>query len=83
MRYFFLPGIIGGQLGSGHGREMIGSARPQSGTHTPVWMPVADLLQKPIRPRRVARLVVKAIKEGWPEEMLKLDDSSSARPGVG
>ncbi|MDQ5852668.1 MAG: NUDIX domain-containing protein [Chloroflexota bacterium] len=83
MQYFFLAGIIGGEFGTGHGREMTGRARPESGTYTPVWMPVAELLQKRIRPRRVARLVVKAIKEGWPEEMLKLDDSSSARPGVG
>ena len=66
-QYYYLAEISGGSFGSGNGVEMT-SPPPERGTYQPLWMPVPDLLEKPVKPRELAELVVRAFHEGWPEE---------------
>jgi 8-oxo-dGTP diphosphatase len=65
-QYYYLVDGIGGTFGAGTGEEMI-HPKPEKGTYQPVWMPVAQLLNQPIKPRQMAELLVRFVKEGWPE----------------
>jgi 8-oxo-dGTP diphosphatase len=65
-QYYFLVDAIGGKFGSGTGEEM-DHPRSEKGTYQPVWMPVAQVLDQPVKPREMAELLVHFVKEGWPE----------------
>jgi hypothetical protein len=41
---------------------------PGRGTYRPMWMPLAELLDQPVKPRQMAEMVVRFATEGWPEE---------------
>jgi 8-oxo-dGTP diphosphatase len=75
-QYYFLVDVIGGTFGSGTGEEM-NHPKPEKGTYQPVWMPVAQLLDQPIKPRQMAELLVRFVKEGWPEETVVFQETSS------
>ncbi|HEY5271358.1 MAG TPA: NUDIX domain-containing protein [Anaerolineales bacterium] len=64
---YYLVEVTGGTFGSGSGEEMLDSF-PERGTYRPMWMPVAKVLDQPVKPRELAELVVRAVKEGWPEQ---------------
>jgi len=66
-QYYYLVDVIGGMFGTGTGEEM-NHPKPEKGTYRPVWMPVAQLLDQPIKPREMAELLVRFVKEGWPDE---------------
>jgi len=66
-QYYFLVQTIGGTFGTGTGEELI-RPLPIKGTYQPLWTPVRDLLDLPVQPREMAELVVRSLKEGWPEE---------------
>lgn len=70
-QYYYLVDAIEGMFGAGTGEEM-NHVNPEKGTYQPVWMPVSQLLDQPIRPRRIAELLVRFVKEGWPEEPVKI-----------
>jgi 8-oxo-dGTP diphosphatase len=65
-QYYYLVEAVGGQFGTGKGEEMQ-HPRPKKGTYRPIWMPVEDLLNLPVLPRRFAEILVKAHSTGWPE----------------
>jgi 8-oxo-dGTP diphosphatase len=65
-QYYYLVEQVGGDFGTGTGEEM-NHPRPKRGTYQPVWVPVKDLLDLPVLPRRFAELVVKARCAGWPD----------------
>jgi hypothetical protein len=69
LQHFFRATAVGGRFGAGTGAEM--TAKPQSarGSHTPVWLPVADLPQLPVRPTALARALA---MRPWPREPLTL-----------
>jgi 8-oxo-dGTP pyrophosphatase MutT (NUDIX family) len=75
-QYYFLVDAIGGTFGSGTGEEML-HPKPEKGTYRPVWMPVAQLLDQPIKPREMAELLVRFVKEGWPKETVVFQETSS------
>jgi len=66
-QYYFLAEITGGTFGSGSGEEML-DPLPERGTYRPMWMPVVELLDQPVKPRELAELVAWYSKEGWPVE---------------
>lgn len=70
-QYYFLVQATGGEFGTGQGEEM-SAPSAQDGTYLPVWMPLATLLEQPIKPREIAELVVRFVKEGWPDEAVML-----------
>lgn len=62
---FFVAEIVGGEFGSGQGKEMRGSTSDR-GTYRPVWLPIAELGEQPVLPRSVATLIARWAREGWP-----------------
>lgn len=69
-QYYYLCSVIGGQFGSGQGPEMIEPFTPESGTYLPVWLPVSELQNYQVLPRRVAEMVQSAQSNGWPDRPL-------------
>jgi ADP-ribose pyrophosphatase YjhB (NUDIX family) len=66
-QYYYLVEVTGGVFGSGEGEEMLNTL-PGRGTYRPMWMPLAELLNQPVKPRQMAEMVVRFATEGWPEE---------------
>ncbi len=65
-QYYYLVEASGGDFGTGTGEEMH-NPLPERGTYLPTWVPVRDLLDLPVLPRSLARLVVQAQTTGWPD----------------
>jgi len=70
----FLAEATGGTFGTGKGEEFNGAHRPLHGTYRPLWMPVAELPGKLVLPAGVAAIAVKALTDGWPEEVAILHE---------
>jgi 8-oxo-dGTP pyrophosphatase MutT (NUDIX family) len=66
-QYYYLVEVTGGIFGSGSGEEMY-DPLPECGTYRSMWMPVAEVLDQPVKPRQLAELVVRGVIEGWPEQ---------------
>jgi 8-oxo-dGTP pyrophosphatase MutT (NUDIX family) len=65
---YFLVEQTGGEFGSGVGEEYTDSdpASPEEGVYVPIWMPVDQLpLYANVYPADLARMVVRAVQEGW------------------
>ena len=73
-QYFFRSTIIGGRFGTGAGKEILGDIEPHRGVYRPIWLPIDALLNQPVRPQSVCRLIVEAVTGGWPDEPLYVDD---------
>ena len=70
---YFLVEQIGGEFGTGTGEEFTHSALndPGSGVYIPIWMTLEELSKhEKVFPVDVAKLVLKSMKEGWPEEAI-------------
>jgi 8-oxo-dGTP diphosphatase len=65
-QYYFLVDAVGGTFGTGTGEEM-NAPRPEKGTYEPVWLPIDRLGDQPIKPPEMAELLIRFVKEGWPE----------------
>jgi 8-oxo-dGTP diphosphatase len=65
-QYYYLAENLEGVFGTGQGKEML-NPLPEKGTYQPVWMPLGELLEHPVRPRSMAEIVLRAQTEGWPE----------------
>jgi 8-oxo-dGTP diphosphatase len=68
---YYLVEQVGGEFGTGIGEEYTDSDpnSPEEGIYIPVWIPVDELiLHANIYPADLARMVVRAVKEGWPED---------------
>jgi len=74
IQYYFTASITGGEFGTGEDPEMTKANSPEVGTYTPVWIPLADVLRRPVHPRSVAQIVVDAGTGGWPRDTIKLVD---------
>ncbi len=66
-QYYYLAEVTGGVFGTGRGEEMLDTL-PGRGTYRPMWMPLAELLDQPVKPREMAEIVVRFSIQGWPEE---------------
>ncbi len=54
---YFRASRVAGRFGTGTGEEMGATAASDTGSHTPVWMPLGDLRRLDVRPRGLATLV--------------------------
>jgi 8-oxo-dGTP diphosphatase len=72
-QYYYLVEATGGEFGTGTGEEMH-HPLPQQGSYQPVWVPVQDLLDLPVLPQLLAKLVVQAQSAGWPDPAPVLQD---------
>lgn len=66
-QYYYRVEVTGGTFGAGTGEEM-NTPRPESGTYQPVWLPVSQILEHPVKPVEMAELLVRFLKVGWPTE---------------
>jgi 8-oxo-dGTP pyrophosphatase MutT (NUDIX family) len=66
-QYYFLAKKLSGEFGTGRGEEY-GEYNPVHGTYQPLWMPLADVSTHNALPRKLADLVIRFVKEGWPAE---------------
>jgi 8-oxo-dGTP pyrophosphatase MutT (NUDIX family) len=65
-QYYYLAETVSGTFGTGRGKEIL-HPHPEKGSYVPVWLPLSGLLDKPVRPRLMAEMVVRAQTAGWPE----------------
>jgi 8-oxo-dGTP pyrophosphatase MutT (NUDIX family) len=68
---YYLVDQTGGEFGTGSGEEYTDADPndPDEGIYIPIWMPIEELpLHPKIFPEEVAKLVVRSVTEGWPEE---------------
>ncbi len=72
-QYYYLAETVGGTFGTGQGYEIL-HPHPEKGTYEPVWVPLGSLLDRQVRPRAMAEIVVRAQAEGWPEPAPILHD---------
>jgi 8-oxo-dGTP diphosphatase len=72
-QYYYLAEGCGGTFGSGQGEELHSPA-PGKGSYLPRWMPVQTLLDEPVMPRGLARLVVEAAQHGWPDQVVEISE---------
>ena len=71
---FWLATVAGGVFGTGTGPAMTGQEPPDRGTYRAVWLPLADLLRRPVHPVRIARELATRGDSSWPVEVLRVDD---------
>jgi 8-oxo-dGTP pyrophosphatase MutT (NUDIX family) len=74
-QYYYLVEVTGGAFGSGKAEELF-DPLPQHGTYRPIWMPISEILDQPVKPRQLAEMVVRAVKEGWLEEPVVFSESN-------
>ena len=73
-QHYYLVETTGGVFGSGRGEEML-HLLPERGTYHPLWMPVSELLEQPVKPRQLPQLVMRALQEGWPEQPVVITEA--------
>ena len=69
---YFLVDRISGEFGSGTGEEFTDADpdHPEEGIYIPIWMPIDELPEhEKVFPVEMAKLVVKAVNDGWGEEV--------------
>lgn len=69
-QFYFLARAVEGIFGTGNGEEYTNPRPddPDVGTYRPLWMPVSEITSKPVLPQEIARIVVEAHRDGWPEK---------------
>jgi len=72
-QYYYLVELVGGDFGTGTGEEMH-NPLTERGSYRPAWIAVRDLLNLPVLPRSLARMVVQAQSTGWPDPAPVLHD---------
>jgi len=66
-QFYFLVEKISGEFGTGTGEEY-GEYNPIYGSYLPLWLPLADIPNKNILPRKLADFVFRFAKADWPAE---------------
>ena len=72
-QYYYLVEVTGGAFGSGKGEELFNPVH-QRGTYRPIWMPVSEILNQPVKPPKLAELVFRAVQVGWEKEPVLLPE---------
>ena len=67
IQFYFLVEKISGEFGTGTGEEY-GEYNPIYGSYLPLWLPLADIPNKNILPRKLADFVFRFAKADWPAE---------------
>lgn len=66
-QYYYLVDLLGGVFGSGDGEEMT-DPRPNKGSYTPLWMPLAEIIHYSVKPFSMAEFLVRCWQSGWPDQ---------------
>jgi 8-oxo-dGTP pyrophosphatase MutT (NUDIX family) len=75
---YFLVERIGGVFGAGTGKELSRPADSPRGSVTPIWLPLSRLAPASglqIYPRKIADLVLEAQADGWPDEIVRFEET--------
>jgi 8-oxo-dGTP diphosphatase len=72
-QYYYLVETVGGEFGTGMGEEMH-HPLPGTGSYQPVWVSVEVLLNLPVLPDIMAKMVIEARSAGWPDPAPLLHD---------
>lgn len=72
-QYYYLVEVTSGTFGTGKGEELFDTL-PERGTYRPMWMPVSEILEQPVKPRPLAELVLRSVREGWPENVVVIPE---------
>lgn len=75
-QYYFLAEPISGQFGNGDGSEMNSLPDSVKGSYQPVWMAIDAVTNQPVLPKIMAEFIIKSCREGWPDNPLRMNDSS-------
>lgn len=70
VQFFYLAKVLSGDFGTGTGEELSAGSDGPSGTHTPAWLPLAELHQVDIRPKPLAEAIASGAAQGWNEVQL-------------
>jgi len=73
-QFHYLADIVSGEFGTGQGDEILGLIPTEYGTYTPIWVPLDELMDRDVRPRVVAELMLKSRDDGWPKKSLKIEE---------
>ena len=74
---YYLVERVSGEFGTGTGEEYTDTDpdNPNEGVYVPIWMPIAELPEhKNVYPADISELVVKSVRNGWPDEPLVILD---------
>lgn len=74
VQYYFAAEVRGGTYGTGTGPELRRTLEDPRGTYRPVWIPLDELTAIPIRPRKMAEIVLQGVTEGWPTSPVEIRD---------
>jgi 8-oxo-dGTP pyrophosphatase MutT (NUDIX family) len=69
--YYYLVRSVGGVFGSGTGNELSRSADSERGSVKPVWLSMKEFADADVLPALMARHVLHATSQGWPEIFVK------------
>jgi 8-oxo-dGTP pyrophosphatase MutT (NUDIX family) len=71
---YFLVERVAGEFGTGVGEEFLNvDINSSEGAYVPIWMPISDLpAHNKVYPADLAKLVVRAEKDGWPDEPIEI-----------
>ncbi|MGZ0152349.1 NUDIX hydrolase [Kribbella sp. WER1] len=64
-QHYFTAEVIGGEFGTGDGPEFASTAESERGSYRPVWLPLAELTARDLRPRPIAAALQGAPDPGW------------------
>jgi 8-oxo-dGTP diphosphatase len=73
-QFYYLVQIVGGDFGSGKGKEMLGLAPPDWGTYRSVWKNISELSVLDGWPRPLFELVSRFPDEGIPKDAIIIQD---------
>ena len=78
-QHYFTASVIGGEFGTGDGREFASPAESERGSYRPVWLPLGELTQRDLRPRPIAAALQGApdpwwLLDGWTVTPVVLDE---------
>lgn len=64
-QHYFTADVIGGEFGTGDGPEFAGAADSERGSYRPVWLALAELTARDLRPRPIAAALQGAPDPWW------------------
>jgi 8-oxo-dGTP pyrophosphatase MutT (NUDIX family) len=78
-QHYFCADVISGEFGAGDGPEMISSAESERGSYRAVWLTLAELADRDVRPRPIMSALLAApdplwLLDGWMETPVVYDE---------
>jgi 8-oxo-dGTP pyrophosphatase MutT (NUDIX family) len=79
-QHYFVASVSGGEFGTGDGAELSSPADSERGSYRAVWLPLADLTARDLRPRPIAAALQHApdpwwLLDGWTQTPVVIDET--------